>query len=616
MKNIIVGTAGHIDHGKTALVGALTGIDTDRLKEEKQRGISIDLGFAHLEQDGIRLGFVDVPGHERFVRNMLAGAAGIDVVLLVIAADESIKPQTREHFEICRLLGLRSGVVALNKADLVDPELLELAGLEVADFVRGTFLDGAPIVPVSARTGRGVDELRRALIECAQRAPARDASGAFRLPIDRSFTLRGFGTIVTGTLVSGAIRVEDEVEVQPSGRRLRVRSVQVHGEKTARATAGQRTAINLPGVEATELHRGMTLVPPDLFRPTLLVECRFDLLRGAAPLKHRAPVHFHAGTAETEAEVRLLDSLQPFQPGATGRLRLLLKEPQLLLPGDRFIVRQFSPLVTIGGGVVLENTPPVHVRRAAAAERLRNLETLDVPGRLALYANEADPGIALAEAVARTGVLPETVLDQAAQSGLTLIKSGAPLLVPTARIARLAHALAARLEQFHRDAPLLPGMPRGEANLAPELLEAVLAASPAIAAEGELLRLTNFHVRLQGDEDAAQRRIETLFRDGGLAVPAESAVLVASGLDERRARSILQLLLKQGVLIRVSPELIYHASALASLKTLLASHRGQPFSVPEFKQWTGVSRKYAIPLLEYLDRVRVTQRQGHTRTVV
>jgi selenocysteine-specific elongation factor len=616
MKNIIVGTAGHIDHGKTSLVRALTGIDTDRLKEEKERGISIDLGFAHLEQDGIRLGFVDVPGHERFIRNMLAGAAGIDIVLLVIAADESIKPQTREHFEICRLLGLRSGVIALNKSDLVDPDLLELARLEVAEYVQGTFLDGAPVVAVSAKTGQGLSELRRVLVECAKSATARGSGGPFRLPIDRSFTLRGFGTIVTGTLASGTIRVEEEVEVLPSGRRLRVRGVQVHGAKTDGATAGQRTAVNLAGVEATELHRGMTLVPPGLFRATPAVECRFELLPGALPLKHRAPVHFHSGTAETEAEVRLLDSLQPLKPGSMACIRLLLKDPLPLLPGDRFIVRMFSPVVTIGGGTVLENTPPVRMRRSSVAERLRKLETLDLRGRLALYAAEAQPGIPLREAVARTGVLPEAMLVEAGAAGLAVLKGDETLLVPRDRIQQAAKDLEARIGEFHRAQPLVPGMPRGQAAIVPALLEAVLAASPAVVAEGENLRLRSFEVRLQSDEDAALRKIETLFRDGGLAVPAEADVLAASGLDARRARSILQLLLKQGTLVRVSPELIYHASALTRAKELLESHRGRPFSVPEFKEWSGISRKYAIPLLEFLDRLRVTQRQGDKRIVV
>ena len=616
MKNIIVGTAGHIDHGKTSLVHALTGIDTDRLKEEKERGISIDLGFAHLEQDGIRLGFVDVPGHERFVRNMLAGAAGIDIVLLVIAADESIKPQTREHFEICRLLALRSGVIALNKADLVDPDLLELARLEVAEYVHGSFLESAPVVAVSAKTGEGLQELRRTLIECARTARARDASGPFRLPIDRSFTLRGFGTIVTGTLASGTIRVEDEVEVLPSGRRLRVRSVQVHGAKTDSATAGQRTAVNLAGVEATELHRGMTLVPPGLFRTSPAVECRFELLPSALPLKHRAPVHFHSGTAETEAEVRLLDSLQPLQPGATARIRLLLKEPLPLMPGDRFIVRMFSPVVTIGGGVILENTPPPRMRRLTVAGRLRTLETLDLRGRLALYAKETQPGISLREAVARTGVPPEALLAEASQADLVTLKDEETLLVPRERIQEAAQTLASRVEAFHRSDPLAPGMPRRQAGLSPMLLEAALAVSPQIVAEGEALRLESFRVRLKGDEDSALRKMESLFRDGGLTVPAEEDVLASSGLDARRAHAILQILLKQGSLVRVSPDLIYHADAVKRLKDLLDGHRGQPFSVPEFKEWTGISRKYAIPLLEFLDRLRVTQRQADKRVVV
>jgi len=616
MKNIIVGTAGHIDHGKTALVRALTGIDTDRLKEEKERGISIDLGFAHLEQDGIRLGFVDVPGHERFVRNMLAGAAGIDIVLLVIAADESIKPQTREHFEICRLLGLRSGVIALNKSDLVDPDLLDLARLEVAEYVHGTFLDGAPVVAVSAKTGQGLPELRRALIECAEQARARDSSGPFRLPIDRAFTLRGFGTIVTGTLASGTIRVEDEVEVLPSRRRLRVRNLQVHGAKVDCATAGQRTAVNLAGVEATELHRGMTLVPPGLFRTSPAVECRFELLPSALPLKHRAPVHFHSGTAETEADVRLLDSLQPLKPGETARIRLLLKEPLPLMPGDRFIVRMFSPVVTIGGGTILENTPPARMRRVAAAERLRTLETLDLRGRLALYAEETQPGIPLREAVARTGVPPEPLLAEASQAGLVTLKEEETLLVPRERIQEAARTLASRVEAFHGSDPLAPGMPRRQAGLSPALLEAALAVSPQIVAEGEALRLKSFRVRLRGDEDSALRKMESLFRDGGLTVPAEADVLASSGLDTRRAHAILQILLKQGSLVRVSPDLIYHVDAVTRLKDLLASHRGQPFSVPEFKEWTGISRKYAIPLLEFLDRLHVTQRQGDKRVVV
>ena len=616
MKNIIVGTAGHIDHGKTALVRALTGIDTDRLKEEKERGISIDLGFAHLEHEELRLGFVDVPGHERFVNNMLAGAAGIDIVLFVIAADESLMPQTREHFEICRLLGLRSGVVALNKADLVEPDLLELVRLELADFFKGTFLEAVPVVAVSAKTGVGLADLKTALVDCARRAPSRSAGGAFRLPIDRSFTLHGFGTVVTGTLASGSLRVEDEVEVLPGERRLRVRGLQVHGGAVAEAGAGQRTAVNLASVEASELCRGMMLVPPRLFRATTSVECRFELLASAISLKHGAPVHFHSGTAETEAEVRLLESLDPVAPGASVLLRFLLKSPLPLLPGDRFIARMFSPVVTIGGGVIIENTPPLRLRRVAAAQRLRILEGASLAERLALYASETEGGIALSEAVARTGVLPVELVTAAQDAGLVALRGPEPVLVPKTRIAESAAKLVTQVAEFHRRNPLAPGMPRTQAELPPLLLDAVLAASAELVAEGDLLRRAGFRIQLQSEEDEALRKIESLFREGGLATPGEAEVLAQSGVEPRRSRSILQLLLKQGRLVRVSPELIYHAEAVARLKQLLEARRGQSFTVPEFKEWTGISRKYAIPLLEYLDRIRLTRREGDRRVAL
>jgi selenocysteine-specific elongation factor len=379
--------------------------------------------------------------------------------------------------------------------------------------------------------------------------------------------------------------------------------------------------VNLPGVEAGELRRGMMLLPPGLFRASAAIDCQFELLPGAKPLRHRAPVHFHAGTAETQAEVRLLDSLTPFQPGSSGRVRLLLKDPLPLLPGDRFIVRMISPVFTIGGGTVIENTPLARMRRLAAAARVRTLESLDLRGRLALYAAEEQPGVPLREAVARTGVLPETLLAEAGAAGLVVLKGAVfkgedTLLVPRVRIELAAQDLEARIGQFHRAQPLAPGMPRGQAAIAPVLLDAVLAVSSTVLAEGENLRLKSFQVRLQNDEDAALRKIETLFGNGGLAVPAEADVLAASGLDARRARSLLQILLKQGRLVRVSPDLIYHAAALEQLKALLAAHRGRAFSVPEFKEWTGISRKYAIPLLEFLDRQHVTQRRGDQRVAL
>src|SRR5579862_2970489 len=347
MKNIIIGTAGHIDHGKTALVRALTGIDTDRLKEEKQRGISIDLGFAHLQlSESVRLGLVDVPGHERFIKNMLAGVSGIDLVLFVIASDESIKPQTREHFDICMLLGIRKGIVVLSKADLVPSDLIDLVRLEAGEFMRGSFLENAPMVAVSATTGVGLDDLRTEIAKIAATVPAKDASQYFRLPIDRAFAMRGFGAVVTGTLASGVVRLEQEVELHPARKHVRVRGIQVHGADVGEASAGQRTALNIAGIDASELARGMVMAEAGRFHATSHIDCAFHLLRSAKPLKHRAPVHFHAGTAEVEAEVRRLRGVEPFLPGSRDYIRFLLSEPLLLLPGDRFIVRMFSPVVT------------------------------------------------------------------------------------------------------------------------------------------------------------------------------------------------------------------------------------------------------------------------------
>jgi selenocysteine-specific elongation factor len=378
MKYIVVGTAGHIDHGKSALVEALTGTNPDRLEEEKRRGITIDLGFAHLDLgDDLRVAFVDVPGHERFVKNMLAGVGGIDLVLLVVAADESIKPQTREHFQICTLLGIPSGLVAITKSDLVDRDMLDLVALEIHDLVRGSFLEGAPIVPVSARTGDGLDTLKMQLRRLGLEIQPRASDRPFRLPIDRSFVMKGFGAVVTGTLVAGRIRKEDEVEIFPLGRGARVRGIEVHNQPASEAIAGQRTALNLVGVEARELARGMVLAPPGLFEATSRLDCTLALLSSVRALKNRARVHFHCWTAETVAEVVLLDSRE-LKAGESARAQLRLADPGFFFPGDRFIIRQFSPLVTLGGGTVLDNLPAKHSTLDEGVRRL--LDTLEHGG--------------------------------------------------------------------------------------------------------------------------------------------------------------------------------------------------------------------------------------------
>lgn len=609
MRSIIVGTAGHIDHGKTSLVKRLTGIDTDRLEEEKRRGISIELGFAHIDLgEGVRAGFVDVPGHERFVRTMLAGVSGIDVVLLIIAADESIKPQTREHFDICRLLGVERGIVVLTKADMVDAEWLELVRMEVEEFVAGSFLEGAPVVAVSSKTGLGMEMLQTELRRLAGSLRGRDAERAFRLPIDRSFAMRGFGTVVTGTLMAGALAVEQEVELYPTGRRLRVRGLQVHGRAAQRAVAGQRTAVNLAGIEHAEIERGMVLSEGGWFEPVRVVDARFVLLGSAKPLKLRTVIHLHAGTAETIAEMRLLDR-ERLEPGESAWVRLRLREPLLLLPGDRCIARQFSPVVTMGGATIAEILPP----RRTSPERLQTLLGATPAAAAAVLVAESEAGLDRSELRRRLGA--------ALSLEPGLVELGTHIVAKAwtqAKVALCEKVLAA----FHREHPLLAGISKEELRLkvvpaAPaHVFDALLAMNPRVVPQQELVRLAAHRVELQGEESAAREKMEAAFRQGGLATPALSEVLAQCGVEIGRARLLLQMLLREKVLVKVSEELVYHSAALGQLKDQLAAKKGESFGVTEFKDWTGVSRKYAIPLLELLDRERITRRVGEKRLIL
>jgi selenocysteine-specific elongation factor len=631
-KSVIIGTAGHIDHGKSALVEALTGTHPDRLAEEKRRGITIDLGFAFLEENGVRFGLVDVPGHERFVSNMLAGAAGIDLVLLVIAADESIKPQTREHFDICRLLGVSRGVVALTKSDLVDSEMLGLVRLEVEEYLRGSFLERAPVVPVSAKTGAGLVELKKALGAAAAEIPGKDAARYFRLPIDRAFAMKGFGTVVTGTLISGGVSAEDEVELFPGGTRLRVRGVQSGGKSVARAIAGQRTAVNLAGIDHGDVKRGMTLAAPGRFRTTRRVDARVSLLPSARKLKHRARVHFHAGTAETTAEI-LLYGQNLLLPGQSALAHLRLQEDVLLLPGDRFIVRQFSPVITIGGGAILD--PLARRPMVRDTGRTTFLETLESGKReemLAAMTERALLGLGFEEIVARTGWLEQEIQDTA-QKLVSVARIKAVSAEPLVLLGRRAfdevrRKIGERVERFHKENPLSPGIAREDlrANLGrrvrPETFRAALeelAVEKRLDVQGELVRRAGSQIELQPEEAQAKGEIEKAFSAAGLAVPSVKEVLAKLSVEAKRAEKLLQILLREKSLVRVSPELIFHRDALAHLKGQLATYKkakGERISVPVFKDLTGITRKYAIPLLEYLDRERVTRRAGDERVIL
>jgi selenocysteine-specific elongation factor len=631
MKSVIVGTAGHIDHGKTALVKALTGVDADRLEEEKRRGITIDLGFAHMQAAGangetIRFGFVDVPGHERFVRNMLAGIGGIDLVLLVIAADEGIKPQTREHFDICRLLSIQRGITVLTKSDLVDRDTLDVVRLEIEDFLRGSFLQNAPIIPVSALKGTGIDDLQRELVRIAGNLPARDSLAITRLPMDRVFTMKGFGTVVTGTLVAGTIRKEDELELFPSKKRVRVRGVQVHGSSADRAIAGERTALNLAGVDKDQLARGMTLATPGLLQATSRLEVRLSLLSSAKPLKTGARVHLHAFASETIASVRLLEGKQ-LQAGSSAFAHLQLGDPLLLVPGDRFIIRQFSPVITIGGGVIVDASP---LKKMPAGERLNFLQALSSENTLA----------SMLARVARQGARGMTVAQLATETGERISEIEATLakLVSAHEIirhrdwiieARVFQSIVAQLRQlvstFHAHNPLIPGISKDALREQAALSEAAFDAALSSAISTEQMAVTQDLVHLPGrgvqmkDEEAESRKvIEQAFAAAGLKVPALKDVLASLKIDKARAQKIVTLLLREKLLIKVSDDLVFHRAALDQLRSSLMAQKAKSpkINVASFKDLTGVSRKYAIPLLEYLDRERITKRVGDERVIL
>jgi selenocysteine-specific elongation factor len=638
MRSVIVGTAGHIDHGKTTLVRALTGVDADRLPEEKRRGITIDLGFAELDLGDVRVGFVDVPGHERFVKNMLAGASGIDLVALVIAADEGVMPQTREHFDICRLLGVGSGLIVLTKADAVDEELLGLVRAEADELAAGSFLEGAPAVAVSARTGFGLEELKAALRESALRAGPRPGGSVTRLPVDRSFTMRGFGAVVTGTLVAGEAREGEEMELLPAGLRVRVRGLQVHGAKVGAAHAGQRTAVNLGGVEAAAVERGAVLAPVGRLRPTQMFDARVEVLPAAPrPLRSRQRVRVHHGTAEVLARVAVLEESGEIAPGAAGLAQLRLEAPIIALPSDRFIVRTYSPQQTLAGGEILDAHANRHRGRDRAAARasLRALAAGDEAERLRVFAAaSAERGLRRPDLAARTGWTDgrlDAGLAEALRRGLLVGAHG--VYVGRELFERLLGATLAEVEAFHAREPLARGLPREAlrerifARAEPELFRAVVEEGErrgALVSDRDVVRAGGHSLELSPADAALRDRLEALYRDAGLEPPAlEEALVRAAAAGERRehVRKIFQLLLDAGSFVRVREDLFFHRAAVDGLVRALGEYasRREPdrlIDVAAFKELTGVSRKYAIPLLEYFDRERVTRRAGDRRMIL
>jgi selenocysteine-specific elongation factor len=629
MKQVILGTAGHIDHGKTSLIKALTGIDTDRLKEEKERGITIELGFAYIDlPGGQRLGIVDVPGHERFVKNMVAGATGIDLVALVIAADEGVMPQTREHMEICQLLKIKHGLVVLTKIDMVDPDWLELVREDVATYLSETFLADAPVVEVSSITGEGIEDLAKILDSLVKGVAEREAGHVFRLPVDRVFTMKGFGTVITGTTISGGVKTGDEITIYPQGLTTRVRGIQVHNREVMEVRSGVRTAINLQGVEKAQIQRGDLLATKDALRPSYMMDVLLDLLPSAPrKLKNRAKARFHTGTSEIISTVVLLDR-DELEPGHRCFAQIRLESPTAVLPHDRFVLRSYSPVRAIGGGEILHILPKKRKRFSEVV--LKELEVLNT-GNLSevtaqLVCMGRFQGLEQRElpllSNASKKKLEEILKGLLSQKKLTQYDKERGTLIHVDFLTKAREEIMAILTEYHRDFPLRTGLPKEELRSRTSgstnqrlfnYLVNQLIQEGVVVQDMETLRLTEHKVTLAQDQEKARHDIEKIYLKGGLQPPYFREV--KDKFPGQTGTDVLQVMVKKGLLIKVKEDLFFHKRVLENLERQLIAflkEKGE-ISTPQFKDMTGASRKYTIPLIEYFDKSQVTVRVGDTR---
>ncbi len=631
MKQIILGTAGHIDHGKTSLIKAISGIDTDRLKEEKQRGITIELGFAALDlPDGQHVGIVDVPGHEKFVKNMVAGATGIDIVAMVIAADEGVMPQTREHMEICTLLGVQHGFVALTKTDMVDEEWLELAIDDIQSFTRDSFLEGQPIVPVSSVTGDGLPQFIETLQAICTAVPERKQTGLFRLPVDRVFTMKGFGTVITGSLVSGKIAVGETIMIYPSLIKSKVRGIQVHNQSVNEALAGQRTAINFQGLDMAAVNRGDVLARPDSLSPSYMADLSFQYLASAAkPLKNRTRIRFHTGTSEIMGNLILLDR-EELVPGDAAAVQVRLDTPVTLVKEDRYVIRSYSPVRTIGGGQILNPIPTKHKRfRTEITDGLNALATMPPEDVIGFHARQAGFRGTEHNELRLVTNLPDKKLDAATSAllsrrDLIMVDRERRLYVHADTYAYLRQMVLDQLKTYHAKNPLKAGMPREELRskfpthihpkLAPQVLNQMLN-SEELAAEEDTIRLPAHRVSLAVDQSQLREKIVQAYQRGGITPPYFKEICQSLNVEARDARDVLQLLVEENQLVKVKEDLYFERKAIDDLKERLVAFLRDKGAIttPEFKDMTGASRKYVIPLAEYFDAHNVTIRVGDTR---
>jgi len=631
MKHIVLGTAGHVDHGKTALIKALTGVDTDRLKEEKERGITIELGFASLRLSSGRIcGVVDVPGHERFVKNMVAGAAGIDMVLMVIAADEGVMPQTREHLQICSLLNIRRGLVALTKIDMVDRDWLELIQEDIADFLEGSFLDGVPIIPVSAVTGEGLPELMEALETVAAGIEEEPDTGVFRLPVDRVFTIRGFGTVVTGTLRSGQVNVADAVQILPGTVTAKVRGLQVHNSAVTSAEAGQRTAINLQGLEKADILRGQVLVHPDTMKATSRVDTFLEYLPpDKKKMMHRALVRLHTGTSETMARILLMDR-DELQPGEKAYAQFFTAEPVVVMAGDHFVIRSYSPITTMGGGLIVDSLPRKHKRNnPEVLESFERIHHGSEEEKISAIIERAGPeGIPLALLVMRTGLpsakLKKILEDLLSRHTLILLEKDTLTVVSASCQQQLQQKLLLELSAYHKKYPLKEGSLKEElrsilgrhvpVRLYLSTVQALERAGK-IVLEREIIRLADHKIHLQEDLAEVRETLNRLYLDAGLTPPTMREVMEQFVEKKNSARKVMDVMLRDGILVKISEDLYFHQDSLQKLREnyknlLLKEGKATPAS---FRELTGLSRKFIIPLMEYFDLTKLTIRAGEHR---
>lgn len=638
MREIILGTAGHVDHGKTSLIKALTGIDTDRLKEEKQRGITIELGFAYLDLPcGHRVGIVDVPGHEKFVRNMVAGAAGMDLVLFVIAADEGIMQQTREHFEICQLLGIKDGIIVLTKTDMVEEEWLEMVEEDVRDFFTGSFLENAPIIRVSSITGEGVDEVKTVLDRKISVLTFHEEFGPFRLAVDRIFTMKGFGTVITGSSLSGRISVGDDLEFYPALNKAKIRGIQVHGREVEVVEAGHRTAINLQGIEKDEIHRGDIAATPDSLANSTLLDADFNYLASNPKiLKNRTQVRVHVGTREITGRIVMLED-DEVEPGNTIHIQLLLQEPVAVWPGDKYVLRSYSPVRTIGGGTILNNAP-LKRKRTSAADREENRKIFSVylegnlEEKMLLFLKEAgQKGLTQEQLATRLGVFGNKLkkhLQRPISAGdILVVDSDRQRMIAAPVHEKLTDSILQTLDRYHAEYPLKSGLVKEElrSTFKPPVDQKVfqytlnsLIRQNRVVQDQAVVRLADFEVVLQVDEEDLKRKIIDTYRQDALKPPNFKDVLSAMGsYPESQVRQVFDLLLRENRLTKISESLYFLTDEINDLADRLSQYiqaHGE-IDAQGFKDLTGLTRKFSIPLLEYFDRIKLTIRIGDKRVL-